>query len=64
MKALLTAGGHGTRLRPITNALNKHLIPIANKPMLVYAIEKIVNAGIKILELLLILEIKNILLIQ
>jgi len=47
MKALLTAGGHGTRLRPITNALNKHLIPIANKPMLVYAIEKIVNAGIK-----------------
>jgi len=47
MKALITAGGHGTRLRPITNALNKHLIPIANKPMLVYAIEKIVNAGIK-----------------
>jgi len=40
MKALLTAGGHGTRLRPITNSLNKHLIPIANKPMLVYAIEK------------------------
>ncbi len=47
MKALITAGGHGTRLRPITNALNKHLIPIANKPMLIYAIEKIVNAGIK-----------------
>lgn len=47
MKALITAGGHGTRLRPITNSLNKHLIPIANKPMIVYAIEKIVNAGIK-----------------
>jgi glucose-1-phosphate thymidylyltransferase len=47
MKALLTAGGRGTRLMPITNSLNKHLIPIANKPMLVYAIEKIVNAGIK-----------------
>lgn len=47
MKALLTAGGHGTRLRPITNSLNKHLIPIANKPMLLYAIEKIVDAGIK-----------------
>ncbi|OQX70923.1 glucose-1-phosphate thymidylyltransferase [Candidatus Parcubacteria bacterium 4484_255] len=47
MKALITAGGHGTRLRPITNSFNKHLIPIANKPMLIYAIEKVVNAGIK-----------------
>jgi len=47
MKALVTAGGHGTRLRPITNSLNKHLIPIANKSMLIYAIEKVVNAGIK-----------------
>lgn len=47
MKALITAGGHGTRLRPITFTLNKHLIPIANKPMIFYALEKIAAAGIK-----------------
>ena len=46
MKALVTAGGHGTRLRPITNTKNKHLIPIANKPMLMYALEYIRDAGI------------------
>lgn len=47
MKALITAGGRATRLRPITWTINKHLIPLANKPMLFYAIEKIVEAGIK-----------------
>lgn len=47
MKALITAGGHGTRLRPITYTTNKHLVPIANKPMIHYALEKIANTGIK-----------------
>ena len=47
MKALITAGGHGTRLRPITYTLNKHLIPLANKPLLFYALEKIAETGIK-----------------
>ncbi len=46
MKALIAAGGRATRLRPITWTLNKHLIPLANKPMLVHAVEKIVEAGI------------------
>ena len=46
MKGLILAGGHGTRLRPITHTSNKHLIPLANKPMLFYAIETLKDAGI------------------
>ncbi len=47
MKALITAGGRGTRLRPITHTLNKHLIPIANKPMIFWVLEKIAKTKIK-----------------
>ena len=47
MKGLLLAGGHGTRLRPLTFTGNKHMIPIANKPMLFYGLEHLLKAGIK-----------------
>jgi len=46
MKALIAAGGHATRLRPITWTINKHLIPLANKPMIFNAIEKVRDAGV------------------
>jgi glucose-1-phosphate thymidylyltransferase len=47
LKGLLLAGGHGTRLRPLTYTGNKHMLPIANKPMLLYGLEQLVSAGIK-----------------
>jgi glucose-1-phosphate thymidylyltransferase len=47
VKALIASGGRGTRLRPITHTQNKHLIPIANKPILHYAIEAAASAGVK-----------------
>jgi len=46
MKGLLLAGGHGTRLRPLTFTGNKHLLPIANKPMILYGLEHLIDAGI------------------
>ena len=46
MKGLLLAGGYGTRLRPLTFTGNKHILPIANKPMLFYGLEHLINAGI------------------
>ena len=47
MKGVILAGGTGSRLYPLTKVINKHLIPIGNKPMIYYAIEKLVNSNIK-----------------
>jgi glucose-1-phosphate thymidylyltransferase len=46
MKALVLAGGSGTRLRPITHTSAKQLLPVANKPVLFYCLEAIAEAGI------------------
>lgn len=46
MKGLVLAGGHGTRLRPITHTSAKQLIPVANKPVMFYGLESLREAGI------------------
>jgi glucose-1-phosphate thymidylyltransferase len=46
VKALVLAGGSGTRLRPITHTYAKQLVPVANQPVLFYGLEAIRDAGI------------------
>lgn len=47
MKAVILCGGKGSRLKPITYSLPKQLIPIANKPLLAYTIDLLINIGIE-----------------
>lgn len=47
MKGIVLAGGTGSRLFPLTKVTNKHLLPVGNKPMIYYPIEKLVNAGMQ-----------------
>jgi glucose-1-phosphate thymidylyltransferase len=46
MKGVILAGGSGTRLHPLTRITNKHLLPLYDRPMVNYAVEALVGAGI------------------
>lgn len=46
MKAVVMAGGFGTRIQPLTSSVPKPMIPVMNKPMMGYIIESLKNAGI------------------
>jgi glucose-1-phosphate thymidylyltransferase len=46
MKGIVLAGGTGSRLFPLTKVTNKHLLPIGEKPMIYYPIEKMIEVGI------------------
>ncbi len=47
MKAIVLCAGRGTRLRPLTHSLAKHLIPVANKPVLFHGLENLATAGLR-----------------
>jgi glucose-1-phosphate thymidylyltransferase len=47
MKGIVLAGGTGSRLKPLTNVTNKHLLPVGKYPMIFYPIHRIKQAGIK-----------------
>jgi glucose-1-phosphate thymidylyltransferase len=46
MKGVILAGGSGSRLDPLTRITNKHLLPLYDRPMVTYAVEALVDAGI------------------
>jgi glucose-1-phosphate thymidylyltransferase len=47
LRGIILAGGTGSRLRPLTKVTNKHLLPVGQKPMIYYPIEKLTSIGIE-----------------
>lgn len=46
MKGIILAGGTGSRLSPLTKVTNKHLLPVGKKPMILHAVDKLVDASV------------------
>lgn len=47
MKGVILAGGTGSRLHPLTRITNKHLLPIYDRPMISFAVEALIKAGVQ-----------------
>jgi len=47
VKGIILAGGLGSRMRPLTNVTNKHLLPVYDRPMIFYPLQTLVDAGIR-----------------
>lgn len=47
LRGVVLAGGTGSRLRPLTKVTNKHLLPVGQKPMIYYPIEKLIGIGVE-----------------
>ena len=57
MKGIVLAGGLGTRLLPLTRITNKHLLPVYDRPMILYPLQALLNAGIN--EVLIVTGVTN-----
>ena len=47
MKGVILAGGTGSRLYPLTKVMNKHVLPVGEKPMIFHPIERMIESGIE-----------------